>query len=64
MANFIDRLSAQVLNKRDDLRHRYHHGEIILSERLGQVVKKHWQFPAPMPRARGTPAGLCYRRVE
>ena len=42
MANFIDQLSSQIVEKRDVLRERYHHGELKLDERLRAVVKKHW----------------------
>lgn len=42
MANFIDQLSSQIVEKRDVLRERYHHDELKLDERLRVVVKKHW----------------------
>ncbi len=51
MANFIDRLSVQVSQKREALLDRYHHGEIRLSEQLRAVVKKHWHTPLPSPGA-------------
>ncbi len=45
MANFIDRLSAQVTEKRDTLREQYHQGELEISERLRALVEKYWHPP-------------------
>ncbi len=47
MANFIDRLSAQITQKRSELLDRYHHGEIRQSDALRAVVAKHWHTPLP-----------------
>ncbi len=47
MANFIDRLSAQIAQKRSELLDRYHHGEIRQSDALRAVVAKHWHTPLP-----------------
>ncbi len=47
MANFIDRLSAQITQKRSQLLDRYHHGEITSSEQLRAVLSKHWHAPLP-----------------
>jgi hypothetical protein len=47
MANFIDQLSAQVVQKRDALRDRYHHGELRLNDQLRAIVQKHWHRPLP-----------------
>ncbi len=50
MANFIDQLSNQVTQKRDALRDRYHHGELVLDDRLRAAVQKHWHANPPLVR--------------
>lgn len=51
MANFIDRLSVQVAQKRDTLIDRYHHGELLYDDRLRGLVRKHWHSPLPNKRS-------------
>ncbi len=47
MANFIDRLSARITQKRDALRDHYHHGELRLDAKLRALVAKHWHTALP-----------------